>query len=406
MKRSRYALLIATLLSTLPFQTYATPTVTPPQVIEQYSSIAYANYSDTLSSAKVLQSTINDFLAKPSAETQQAAKEAWLKARHIYSQTEVFRFGNPNVDEWEGRVNAWPLDEGLIDYVKTDAYEHEDGNKFATANIIAGTEPITAERLQSYQEKGGSEANVAIGYHAIEFLLWGQDLNDDPKQSGQRSYSDYLKDNNCTHGNCERRAEYLKTVTDLLVNDLETMVKDWEPNQNNYRKSFTALDESEAIRRMFFGMGSLSLGELAGQRMNVALIAHSQEDEHSCFSDNTHDDIRQNIQGIQNIYLGRYVKADGTTLEGFSLAQLVNSKNASADTELQNKLADSLKKAEAIVKTAQSGVAFDQQIAADATYNAQVKATIDALKNQTAAIEAAATAVGVQNLNPEPLEAE
>jgi putative iron-regulated protein len=310
------------------------------------------------------------------------------------------------VDEWEGRVNAWPLDEGLIDYVKTDAYEHEDGNKFATANIIAGTEPITAERLQSYQEKGGSEANVAIGYHAIEFLLWGQDLNDDPKESGQRSYSDYLKDNNCTHGNCERRAEYLKTVTDLLVNDLETMVKDWEPNQNNYRKSFTALDESEAIRRMFFGMGSLSLGELAGQRMNVALIAHSQEDEHSCFSDNTHDDIRQNIQGIQNIYLGRYVKADGTALEGFSLAQLVNSKNASADTELQNKLADSLKKAEAIVKTAQSGVAFDQQIAADATYNAPVKATIDALKNQTAAIEAAATAVGVQNLNPEPLEAE
>jgi putative iron-regulated protein len=140
--------------------------------------------------------------------------------------------------------------------------------------------------------------------------------------------------------------------------------------------------------------------------MNVALIAHSQEDEHSCFSDNTHDDIRQNIQGIQNIYLGRYVKADGTTLEGFSLAQLVNSKNASADTELQNKLADSLKKAEAIVKTAQSGVAFDQQIAADATYNAQVKATIDALKNQTAAIEAAATVVGVQNLNSEPLEAE
>ena len=25
-------------------------------------------------------------------------------------------------------------------------------------------------------EIGGNEANVATGYHAIEFLLWGQDL--------------------------------------------------------------------------------------------------------------------------------------------------------------------------------------------------------------------------------------
>lgn len=400
------AIIFSTFLLSTPPTLVADTVPTPNQVLEQYTELALANYTDALTSTKQLQSAMQAFLTNPTKETQQAAKDAWLKARHIYSQTEVFRFGNPNVDKWEGRVNAWPLDEGLIDYVKADAYEHEDGNKFAKANIIAGTEPITAELLESYQEKGGSEANVAIGYHAIEFLLWGQDLNEDPKQSGQRSYTDYLKGDQCTNGNCERRAEYLKTVTDLLVKDLEAMVKDWEPNQDNYRKTFLALEPNEGMRRILFGMGSLSLGELAGQRMNVALLAHSQEDEHSCFSDNTHDDILQNIKGVENIYLGRYLKADGTTLEGASLAQLVASKDTKADTELKTKLTESLKSAEAIVKTAQDGTTFDQQIAAGNPYNTQVKTTIDALKNQTVAIEAAATVLGVQSLNPEPLEAE
>lgn len=409
----RQTLLATVVASTLafatPFITHAdTPPVTPSaqQVLAHYADIAYANYTDSLNSAKTLQTAINTFIEKPSAETQQAAKDAWLTARHSYSQTEVYRFGNPNVDEWEGRVNAWPLDEGLIDYVKTDAYEHEDGNQFAKANIIAGTEPITAALLESYQEKGGSEANVAIGYHAVEFLLWGQDLNEDPKQAGQRSYTDYLQGESCTNGHCERRAAYLKTVTELLVKDLATMVKDWEPNQDNYRKAFLALDEAEGIRRILFGMGSLSLGELAGQRMNVALLAHSQEDEHSCFSDNTHDDIKQNIQGVENVYLGRYIKADGSTLEGASLSQLVAGKDAKADTELKTQLTTALNHADTIVKTAQAGTAFDQQIATGNEHNAQVKATIDALKTQTAAIERVASSLGIQNLNPEPLEAE
>lgn len=399
----------STLVFATPFITHADTSPASPtaqQVLTHYADIAYANYTDSLNSAQTLQTAINAFIAKPSADTQQAAKDAWLKARTIYSQTEVYRFGNPNVDAWEGRVNAWPLDEGLIDYVKTDAYEHEDGNQFANANIIAGTEPITAKLLESYQEKGGSEANVAIGYHAVEFLLWGQDLNEDPKQAGQRSYTDYLQGESCTNGHCDRRATYLKTVTDLLVKDLETMMKDWAPNQDNYRKTFLALDEAEGIRRILFGMGSLSLGELAGQRMNVALLAHSQEDEHSCFSDNTHDDIKQNIQGVENVYLGRYVKADGATLGGASLAQLVAAKDAKADTELKTQLTKALNHADTLVKTAQTDIAFDQQIAAGNEHNAQVKATIEALKTQTAAIEGVAAVVGVQSLNPEPLEAE
>ena len=376
--------------------------VTPKAVIENYANLVHAEFSDTLVAAKNLRTKVDAIITKPTEATHTAAKQAWLAARVPYSQTEVFRFGNPNIDEWEGGINAWPLDEGLIDYVKSDAYEHEEGNKFATANIISGTVPITAELLTSYQEKGGSEANVATGYHAVEFLLWGQDFNQDPKAAGTRNYTDFVQGTECTHKNCERRAQYLRAVTDLLVADLSKMEQDWAPDQVNYRKSFLAFEETEALRRILFGMGSLSLGELAGERMNVALLAHSQEDEHSCFSDNTHNDILSNVQGINNVFNGSYQRTDGTTLKGTSLAELLASKDKALSAELEQNLNATKATAEDIVKAASNGEPFDQQIAAEnSAGNDRVKATIAALRTQTASIEAAAKALGVSNLSPE-----
>ena len=86
-------------------------------VLTNYANIAEAKYADSLATAQVLQSAVDALIAAPSAETLQAAKDAWLAARVPYQQTEVYRFGNAIVDDWEGKVNAWPLDEGLIDLV-------------------------------------------------------------------------------------------------------------------------------------------------------------------------------------------------------------------------------------------------------------------------------------------------
>lgn len=396
------AALLGGVLCTTPLLVSA-ETVTAKAVMETYVNLAHAGFSDSFTTAKVLQEKVDAFIANPTAETQQAAKDAWLAARKPYNQTEAFRFSNKNVDDWEGQVNAWPLDEGLIDYVKTDAYDHEEGNQFANANIIAGKDPITVELLKSLHEKGGSEANVATGYHAIEFLLWGQDFNEDPKDAGKRPPTDYANGDACTNGNCERRAAYLKAATDLLVADLQYMADDWADGKDgNYRSAFLTLSETEALRRMLFGMGSLSLGELAGERMNVALLAHSQEDEHSCFSDNTHHDIAENARSIQNIFNGTYTRTDGTTVTGASLAQLVASNDAKASETLVSKLADTQQKAEAIVEAAKNGENFDQQILPDnKDGNKRIKAAIAALRSQTGDIEAAAKAVGIDSLNPE-----
>ena len=220
---------IALVLTALGTTAQAQPQTQPPRprdVIETYASIAQAMYGDAHATAQALSKAIAAFLAEPTEDTLKAAKAAWVKARVPYQQSEGFRFGNKVVDEWEGKVNAWPLDEGLIDYVDAASYgETSDENPLYRANIIGSrsvrvgrkqidTTQITKKLLaDTLQEAGGVESNVATGYHAVEFLLWGQDLNGTKAGAGARPATDYSL-TNCTHGNCERRRQYLTVATE------------------------------------------------------------------------------------------------------------------------------------------------------------------------------------------------
>lgn len=388
-------------------------------VVNHYADLALAVFSDAASTGKALQAAVDALLAAPSEATLKAAREAWLAARVPYMQTEVFRFGNPVVDEWEGQLNAWPLDEGLIDYVAED-YQHALGNPGAQANIIANTEiqvgedkidvsEITGELLASLNELGGSEANVATGYHAIEFLLWGQDLNGTEPGAGERPYTDYLVGEGATGGHNERRRAFLKAATDLLVSDLNDMVEQWKDGvEGNYRSELVADSADNGLRKMLFGMGSLSLGELAGERMKVALEANSTEDEHDCFSDNTHNSHFYNGKGIRNVYLGEYKKADGTTLTGPSLSELVAKADAQADATLKADLQETEAKLQALVDSAEkNNVHFDQLIAEGNAEGQQlVRDAIAVLVKQTGAIEQAAGKLGISDLNPDTADHE
>ena len=381
-------------------------------VINHYADLALAAYSDALSEARELRGQIDALLAQPNEQTLAAARQAWRDARVPYMQTEVFRFGNAVVDEWEGQVNAWPLDEGLIDYVD-DNYQAVMGNPGARANIIASQSlkigeqqldlsELNADLLASLNELGGSEVNVATGYHAIEFLLWGQDLNGTDAGAGERPATDFAIGDNATGGHNDRRRDYLTVVTDLLIRDLEAMVAEWQPDQDNYRADLAADSVENGLRKMLFGMGSLSLGELAGERMKVALAAHSPEDEHDCFSDNTHFSHFYNAKGIENVYLGEYQRVNGDTLSGPSLSDLVATSEPQLDEALKADLDASEAALQALVDSAASGVHFDQLIApGNAEGAAIVNGAIDALVEQTTRIEKAALVLDIQALNPD-----
>lgn len=403
---NRFKTLLCAATSALVIGAFATPSLADSSaeaVVQHYADIAAAKFEDSLTTAKSLDAAIKALLAEPSQATLDAARAAWLAARVPYQQSEVYRFGNAIVDDWEGRVNAWPLDEGLIDYVDADYGTESDSNALYSANVIANAEfivdgekidatEITPELLaNSLQEAGGIEANVATGYHAIEFLLWGQDLNGNDAGAGNRPYTDYSLDA-CTNGNCDRRRAYLNAASELLVADLEEMLTNWQTN--GAARTELAADPSAGLRAILTGMGSLSYGELAGERMKLGLLLGDPEEEHDCFSDNTHNSHFYDALGIQNVYLGTYTRVDGTTLSGPALSQLVSAKNADVDSELTAKLNATIAAMQAMVARAEQGEAYDQMIATgNEEGNAIVQAAIDALVAQTSSIEQAIAAL-------------
>jgi putative iron-regulated protein len=382
----------------------------PAAVVKHYAELAHAKFEDSLNTAKELEKAVDALIATPSEDTLKAARVAWIKARVPYQQSEVYRFGNPIVDEWEGKVNAWPLDEGLIDYVDASYGTESDENELYVANVIANktlkisgedvdATNITPELLQSLHEAGEVEANVATGYHAIEFLLWGQDLNGTGSGAGNRPYTDY-DTKNCTNGNCDRRAAYLKAATTLLVADLQDMVTAWAP-EGEATKNVTA-DPKAGITAILTGMGSLSYGELAGERMKLGLLLHDPEEEHDCFSDNTHASHLNDAIGIASAYTGEYTRVDGTKLTGPSVSELVAEKDKALDEEVKGKLNKTLDAMHAMEKRAEAGEAYDQMIGeGNAEGNAVVQAAIDGLVDQTKSIERVITALDLGKIELE-----
>jgi putative iron-regulated protein len=376
--------------------TPAQAATTSAAVLKHYAELAHAKYEDSLTTAQALDKAIDALIAKPSDETLKAARAAWIAARVPYQQTEVYRFGNPMVDDWEGKVNAWPLDEGLIDYVDTSYGKESDENALYTANIIANPKikvngktldatKISAKTLRSLHEAGEIEANVATGYHAIEFLLWGQDLHGTGPGAGERSNTDYDK-TNCTNGNCDRRAQYLKAASALLVSDLKDMVTAWAPKGKATKNA--EANGKKGLTAILTGMGSLSYGELAGERMKLGLLLHDPEEEHDCFSDNTYASHLNDAIGIRSAYTGEYTRVDGTRMTGPSLSELVAAKDAGLDTEMKTKLDATLTAMNAMADRAQKVEAYDQMIGdGNAEGNAVVQKAIDGLIDQSKTVE-------------------
>ncbi len=370
-----------------PAATSTPTTVTAAAVVANYADILYANYNAAIAGAETLHDAVDAFVDAPSQATLDAAKAAWIASRPAYQQSEFARFYNGPIDDPEtgpeGLINAWPLDENYIDYV--------DGAP--TSGIIndpASFPVIDEETLVAANESGG-EANIATGYHAIEFLLWGQDQS--TTGPGNRPFTDYVTDGSGTAANQERRGEYLQAVAHLLIENLEEVADQWAPgNPNNYRAAFLALDTDEALGRILTGLGTLSAGELGGERLSVAFETRDQEDEHSCFSDNTRDDLANDGVGIQNAYLGRYGAIDGPGVD-----ELVRQADPTLDATLQAQLAASVAALQAIPQPLDQAL----QGADDSPGRVAIQTAITDLFTQADSIASAAEALGVSTGTPE-----
>ena len=340
-------------------------------VATHYADGVYASYQASIASATELQTALQTFVADPTDANLTAAKDQWLAARDDYAPTEAFRFYDGPIDDPEdgpeGQINAWPMDEAYVDYVEGDE----------TAGIINNTTEfpeITEEVIVSANEEGG-ETNISTGWHAIEFLLWGQDLSE--TGPGARPVTDYT-----TSPTAERRATYLTLLGDLLVADLTAVADQWDPEgTDNYRTEWLA-DPDQAIADMFRGIGALTVGELSGERIAVAIETQDQEDEHSCFSDNTNADIHGDVLGTQWVYLGTYPGID----PGPGLDTLVEQVDPDTNAELIAQIEENLELTSSYTET------FDQMIAGDTTL---LEETVTGLEAQGELIATAADALGI-----------
>lgn len=312
------------------------------QVVGQYGAVIHASYASALSEAKELEKVIGDFVARPTEAGLEAAKKQWIRSRFPYSQTEVARFYSGPIDDedgFEGWINAWPIDEAYLDYVRGKP----------DAGIINHPEQVRGvdeETLYELNEQGG-EADVCTGYHAIEFLLWGQDFYQD--SPGRRPLTDYT-----THEFARRRKDALLSCARLLVTHLSTLEAEWSPGKSNYREQFEAAPERESLAKILTGMAMLAGFELASERLAVAYETQSQEDEHSCFSDTTHLDLIHNIKGIRNVWLGTFGEVKGRGMRDLALS-------------LDEGLADRITRGvdQCLANAGQIPVPFDQAVLGD-----------------------------------------
>jgi putative iron-regulated protein len=359
--------------------------------VENYADIVHSSYEDSLEAAQALDAAIDNFVAAPSEAGLASARTAWLASREPYLQTEVYRFydgpiDNPETDGPEGLLNAWPLDENYIDYVvggEDDGMVNDPAMTIDKDTILGANEGI-------------DEKSISTGYHAIEFLLWGQDVDDDGP--GNRPFTDYVTGAMGTAANQDRRGQYLATVSDLLVENLQTLVDAWDPDgDDNYRAEFLALEPAEALGKIMSGMIILSGFETGSERLQAALEAGDQEEEHSCFSDNTHRDMVQDVRGVRNVWTGEYMRTDRSVVSGMSVRDVIAAGDSAVAARVTAKIEESLDLATDLEAP------FDQEIARGNTEgNARVDALIVSLFEQREVLDEAFRVYGLTRI-PDPM---
>lgn len=378
----------------------ADPPPSPPPVdaledarpfLSTYASLLEAGYEDAVLGATALNEALGPIARGEANEADlEAARRAWIAARPPYLETEVARFYGGPIDGEHGpepRINGWPMDEAYLDYVRG-----EDGAPIASG-LINHPElfPVIDASSASAANLEGGEQNVATGYHAIEFLLWGQDLSS--TGPGDRPLSDFLDGPLATAPNGVRRRAFLGVLGGLLVRDLSSVRDAWAEGQpHNFRAAFSALPPRDAMRLVLLGMASLAGTELAGERLNVPYLTREAEDEHSCFSDTTGSDQLHDAIGLRNVYLGRYRRLDGTEVSGAGLSDLVASRDPALDARARTQLDAVVAALEAVPSP------FDQAILGpdDAPGRVAVRQALRELRGLTATLVEIGERLGIR----------
>ena len=260
------------------------------------NTVVLATYTELDSKAGELLAAVKVLAADTSQANLEKAQQAWKATRKPWEQSEAFLFGPVDTQGLDPALDSWPVDHVNLQSVL-------DSNDALTVDFVSGLE------------------DTQKGFHTIEFLLF--------RDGDQRKASDIT----------DRELEYLVSTTENLKASTAQLRLAWAPEGENFSNTVAQAGEgstvypsqSAAVQEMINGMIVIA-DEVANGKISDPYNESDTTLVESQFSFNSISDFQDNIRGIQNVYMGKFMT------DGQGLNEFVNSKDADLDARFQQEV--------------------------------------------------------------------
>ena len=265
------------------------------------------------------QSSIATLTDQTNIENLNLSKQAWLNAHSAYELTTLHRYyatqlmGEQDslaLMQLQYQINHWPIVPGYIDYV--DGYPDSGIVHDINVNLDA----------DSLREQHGSfdVSEVTLGFHAIEFLLWGYDADSvarpatdfdavlelTPKEIESGYTLEQLSNN--------RRRLFLTVVADTLVKDFLAVQSLWLAEKPSISQRIESISGTELIVILADSMSAMLTQELLQRSLYPMLNGDFVESVQSPYSRSTQNAVSSQLSGLERLLLERQTE-NGTTLD-------------------------------------------------------------------------------------------
>ncbi len=260
------------------------------------NNVVLATYTDLDNKAGELLAAVNALAADTSQTNLEKAQQAWVATRTPWEQSEAFLFGPVDTQGLDPALDSWPVDHVNLQSVL-------DSNNTLTVDFVSGLE------------------DTQKGFHTIEFLLF--------REGNQRQASDIT----------DRELAYLVSTTENLKASTSQLRLAWAPEGENFSNTVASAGEgnpvypsqSSAVQEMVNGMIVIA-DEVANGKISDPYNESDTTRVESQFSFNSISDFQDNIRGIQNVYMGKFMT------DGQGLNEFVNRHDANLDARFQQEV--------------------------------------------------------------------
>lgn len=272
-----------------------------PMLDDFANTVVLATYTDLNNKAGELLAAVKALEADTTQANLEKAQQAWKATRKPWEQSEAFLFGPVDTQGLDPALDSWPV------------------NHVDLQSVLDSNDDLTVDYV------GGLEVTLK-GFHTIEFLLF--------RDGNQRKASDIT----------ERELKYLVSTTENLKASTSQLQLAWAPEGENFSNTVASAGEagnavyrsqSAAVQEVVEGMIVIA-DEVANGKIADPYNESDTTLVESQFSFNSISDFQDNIRGIQNVYMGKFVN------DGQGLNEFVNSKDADLDSRFQTEVQNAI----------------------------------------------------------------